>query len=155
MQPAIRRGIQEGEPVTSPYVREALDRVAEVRSAYRDLMYARYSHAETELNGRLLNRQGMRAGVDPLQLFSGTRAYAYAYASEELVEYWQSHPRLTFAEYERQSHERHPFPFGDTLAAVDQLLGDLVDSWDDWTAREVEDLLHDIRARLVGFTGDN
>lgn len=90
--------------MTSPYVREALDRVSEVRAAYVDLVYARYGRAEHELNARLLNKRGEAAGIDPLSLFSGPRVRVEAYASEELLEWFETHQRTTYAEFERQTY---------------------------------------------------
>jgi hypothetical protein len=87
---------------SSPYVREALDRIAVVREDFQELLWARYVQAETACNGRLLNRRGLAAGVDPVTLFSGPAARALAYASDELAEWFRENPRTTFREYERQ-----------------------------------------------------
>lgn len=69
-----------------------------------------YIAAETETNGALLNVKGRAAGIDPMRLFTGNRSFAYCYASEELVEWWETHPRMTFPDYERQMYEPEPDP---------------------------------------------
>lgn len=86
----------------SPFIREALDLRAIVRAEYEEVFWHQYEAAETATNGRLLNRRGLRAGVDPVQLFRSNAGYRQAYASEELVDWWREHPHLTFASYERQ-----------------------------------------------------
>lgn len=73
-----------------------------LRADFEILREAAYERAETECNGALLNDRGRRAGIDPYSLFMGTRARAYAYASEELIDHWKVYPRLTFAEFESQ-----------------------------------------------------
>lgn len=86
----------------SPFIREALELRAAVREEYEDVFWHQYQQAELATNGRLLNRRGLRAGVDPIQLFRANLSYRLAYASEELLDWWRDHPHLTFASYERQ-----------------------------------------------------
>ncbi|MEW2459844.1 hypothetical protein [Microbacterium sp. K41] len=74
----------------------------ECRGEYDDTLYAQYEAAEEATNGAMLNARGRRKGVDPFSLFMGNETRALAYASEELVEHWESHPRITFAKFERQ-----------------------------------------------------
>lgn len=74
----------------------------ECRSDYDAVLYAQYEAAAAACSDRLLNARGEGADIDPLSLFMGTRARAYAYASPELIEWWESHPRVTFADFERQ-----------------------------------------------------
>jgi hypothetical protein len=50
----------------------------------------------------LVNKAGRAIGVDGDDLFTGPGGYAAKYASEELMEWWQKHPRLTLARYEIQ-----------------------------------------------------
>ena len=92
--------------MSSPFIREALERRAEVRAEYEHVLWAAYEAAETACNGRLLNRRGEEAGIDPVRLFRSGPAFANAYASEELLEHWAKYPRPTFARYERQRFER-------------------------------------------------
>lgn len=83
-------------------IRAAFARRAEIRAEYEEVLWAAYQRAETACNGRLLNRRGAAAGIDPIRLFKSNTAFAYAYASEELIEHWRTHPRPTFAAYEAQ-----------------------------------------------------
>lgn len=83
-------------------VSDAFDVWRECRAAFDDVLYAAYLRAERETNGALLNERGRRAGVDAASLFMGTAVRAYAYASPELVDHWEKHPRTTYAAFERQ-----------------------------------------------------
>lgn len=95
--------------MTSPFIREAFERRAAVREEYEDVFWSQYQAAELATNGRLVNRRGMSAGVDPLQLFRSNAAFRHAYASEELLDFWRDHPHLTFTSYERQRwHDEGP-----------------------------------------------
>ncbi|WP_349862617.1 hypothetical protein [Leifsonia sp. WHRI 6310E] len=76
-----------------------------MRAEYEIYREGAYERAETDCNGVLLNARGKKAGVDPYSLFMGNEARALAYASEELVDHWARHPRLTFAAFERQHLE--------------------------------------------------
>ncbi|WP_288874204.1 hypothetical protein [uncultured Microbacterium sp.] len=87
-------------------ISEAFNAWRECRAEYDDTLYSQYEAAEAATNGAMLNARGREKGIDPFTLFMGTEARALAYASEELVEYWQSHPRITFAKFERQWQAR-------------------------------------------------
>ena len=76
-----------------------------MRQDYELILEAAYALAEHECNGYLLNRRGQAADIDPYSLFMGNETRALAYASEELIEHWGQHPRITFADYERQHLE--------------------------------------------------
>ena len=76
-----------------------------LREDYQLYVEAAYLAAERETRGHLLNRRGVDRGVHPRELFSGNRSRAYAYASEELRNWWEQHGRVTFTEYQRQSRE--------------------------------------------------
>lgn len=56
-----------------------------------------YLLAEADTKGNLLNKRGRAAGIDDRSLFTGPEARAPAYASEELIEHWETHPRPTAA----------------------------------------------------------
>lgn len=86
-------------------IRQAFDRWREVRAEYEDLKLSAYLAADEATRGRMLNKRGERAGIDSYSLFSGPEVRAHAYASPELIEWWQAHPRVTFAEFERQMSE--------------------------------------------------
>ncbi|TDL43859.1 hypothetical protein [Microbacterium oleivorans] len=74
----------------------------EVREEYEEVRIAAYMRAEEATNGKLLNSRGRAAGIDPGSLFMGNDTRARAYASPELLEHWETHPRVTYADYERQ-----------------------------------------------------
>lgn len=80
----------------------AMAEYRECREAYEDALYSMHNAAEEATRGALLNERGRRAGVSEVSLFMGPRARAYAYASDELREWWRSHPRMTFADFEAQ-----------------------------------------------------
>lgn len=82
------------------------------RADYGLYLESAYAAAEEATAGRLLNRRGVAAGIDPFSLFKGNRARAYAYASEELVEWWRSRPRVTFEAFERD------WPYEEFIAPV-------------------------------------
>lgn len=63
---------------------------------WRESIELQYLAAEAECNGQLLNPAGRAAGISSRSLFMGPARTAAAYASEELLWYWQDNPRLTF-----------------------------------------------------------
>lgn len=83
-------------------VTDGFDAWRECREEYDLALYAAYVRAEAVTNGRLLNDRGLARGIDALSLFMGPWARARAYASEELLEHWETDPRVCFAEFERQ-----------------------------------------------------
>lgn len=83
-------------------IRDAFTAWRECRADYDNTLYAQYDAAEEATNGAMLNARGREKGVDPFTLFMGNERRALAYASEELVEHWQSHPRVTFSKFEKQ-----------------------------------------------------
>ncbi|KAB1883652.1 hypothetical protein F6W70_13730 [Microbacterium maritypicum] len=83
-------------------ISEAFNAWRECRAEYDDTLYAQYEAAEAATNGAMLNARGRQKGIDPFSLFMGNERRALAYASEELVEHWQSHPRVTFEKFEKQ-----------------------------------------------------
>lgn len=86
----------------SVIIRNAFAKWRECRSEYNELLYAAYLRAEAETNGALLNAEGRAQDVDALSLFMGTEARAHRYASPELLEHWESFPRVTFEAFEQQ-----------------------------------------------------
>lgn len=81
---------------------DALAAWREAREAYQLHLEQQYAEASEVCRGHLLNRRGQAAGIDSASLFLGPRRRAEAYASAELLEFWQTHPRVTYAEFERQ-----------------------------------------------------
>lgn len=74
----------------------------ECRQDYDEVLYAQYARAELATNARLVNAEGRARGIEPLSLFMGNEIRARRWASEELLEHWEEHPRMTFQEFERQ-----------------------------------------------------
>ncbi|PRB09243.1 hypothetical protein CQ047_11230 [Microbacterium sp. MYb72] len=83
-------------------VSDAFNAWRECRAAYDDTLYQQYMAAEEATNGAMLNARGREKGIEPFSLFMGNQARAFAYASEELVEHWGTHPRITYAMFEQQ-----------------------------------------------------
>lgn len=75
------------------------------RADYSLFLEAQHRAASAVCNGALLNARGRAAGVSSFSLFMGPWARAKAYASEELIEFWDTSRRVTFAEFERQSYD--------------------------------------------------
>jgi len=75
-----------------------------VRGEYQLHLEAQVAAAVDDCNGVLLNARGKAARIDPFTLFKGPGVRAAAYASEELVEFWQRHPRVTWERFERASY---------------------------------------------------
>ena len=62
---------------------------------YRDEVYRQWLAAEAATNGFMLNQAGRRGGIDERSLFVGPESRVRKYASAELIEWFQSHPRPT------------------------------------------------------------
>lgn len=60
----------------------------------------RWEEAEKATRGNMLNKAGRSAGIDERSLFTGPESRARRYASEELLNHWQSHPRPTAAYFQ-------------------------------------------------------
>jgi hypothetical protein len=56
--------------------------------------------AEAATRGTMLNKAGKAADIDERSLFTGPESRARRYASEELLNHWQSHPRPTAAYFQ-------------------------------------------------------
>jgi hypothetical protein len=56
-----------------------------------------FIQAEDATNGYMVNRLGQARGISERSLFVGPQSRARKYASPELLEHWQSHPRPTAA----------------------------------------------------------
>lgn len=86
----------------SEHFERALADWREARAAFDDYLLSAYEAAADACRDALVNAAGRAKGIDPMSLFMGNRARAYAYASEELIEWWETHPRVPFVEFERQ-----------------------------------------------------
>jgi hypothetical protein len=91
--------------MSSPAFAFAASHWRSIREEFELVREAAYEAAETGCSGVLLNHRGKRKGIDPYSLFIGSDIRARAYASEELIEWWAEHPRLTFAQFERERWE--------------------------------------------------
>lgn len=91
----------------SPHFGFAVEAWRATRADFEVLREAAYRAAADATNGKLLNRRGERAGIDSYSLFIGPERRARAYASEELLEHWQTHPRTTFAQFEQQAYQEY------------------------------------------------
>lgn len=75
-----------------------------VRRLYDEEVHRLWLQAEGDTRGNLLTREGQHAGINPIELFSGTSARARKYASEELKRWWEANGgRQTFTQYKAQA----------------------------------------------------
>lgn len=81
---------------------QAADVWRQCRDDYELHLEAQYAAADKACRGILLNKRGRARGISAESLFLGPSSRAHAYASEELLEFWHEHPRITFAQFERQ-----------------------------------------------------
>ncbi|WP_112273598.1 hypothetical protein [Lentzea terrae] len=100
--------IEDASPLTNPARRPGRKLTAEqaCREEYDSYLYTHYMQAESDCRGQLLNRDGLAAGIDPAELFSGPASRARKYASEELRTWWGRHGRTTYAEWKYSWHGR-------------------------------------------------
>lgn len=83
-------------------VSDAIATWRECRSDFELYRMDAYEKASEFCRGRLLNRRGQKARIDDYSLFIGNEAHARAYASEELIEWWERNPRPVYERFERQ-----------------------------------------------------
>lgn len=74
----------------------------DMRSAYDSHVEHAYAAALEATSGVLVNAEGRALGIDGYTLFSGPLIRARRYASWELLEHWQSTPRLSLEQFEEQ-----------------------------------------------------
>lgn len=80
-----------------------------LRKSFEDHVYERYIQAEEDTRGSLLNKRARQInargdsrayrGIDPLKLFTGPERVARAYASDELLAWWDVNGRPTLDEW--------------------------------------------------------
>lgn len=80
---------------------ERLDDAA--RRVYREWLAVSYLAAESATNGHMLTPAGTARGISARSLFLGPVARAGKWASPELLEWWETHPRMTFAEFKAKT----------------------------------------------------
>jgi hypothetical protein len=92
-----RRAIGRGESARTAVARgeRARRRRQDAEQEYRDEVYRQWRAAEAATNGYMLNRTGLREGIDERSLFAGPESRVRKYASPELIEWFESHPRPT------------------------------------------------------------
>lgn len=86
---------------SSPFIRAALDQISELRDTHRAYLWWYLERAEHATHGAMLNRRGKAAKISHHDLIWGNRTFVKAYASEELLEWMEKHPRMTFEQRER------------------------------------------------------
>lgn len=86
----------------SEHFERALADWREARAEYQLVLEAQYEQAADACREALVNERGRRAGIEPISLFMGNEVRARAYASPELIEWWESHPRTPFVVFERR-----------------------------------------------------
>jgi hypothetical protein len=69
------------------------------RTAKQEEVDRLFGDAEDATRGNMLNRAGKANDIDEKSLFTGPESRARRYASEELLNHWQSHPRPTGAHF--------------------------------------------------------
>lgn len=90
--------------VSAPGTPAAGRRIDRLRVEYDDHVYQQYLAAEDVTRGTLIRADRYdefvaKYGPDSVALFSGPARQAYYYASRELRDYWETHPRLAFEEF--------------------------------------------------------
>lgn len=82
----------------------AAQKTREMNKAWLDYLETAYTNAETACNGVLLNKLGQQEQYFSVfeVLFKGRADIAFKYASYELCEYWETVPRMSKAQFERQ-----------------------------------------------------
>jgi hypothetical protein len=71
-----------------------------MRSDFLGHVDGQYDRALEECSGVLVNKAGRAEHVDGYSLFTGSTRKAMRFASEELLEYWGKHPRLSLEDFE-------------------------------------------------------
>lgn len=84
----------------------ASERRRQANDQHRDEVYRSWLQAENATRGVMLNRAGLAAGIDERSLFVGPESRVRKYASPELVEYFESHPRPTRETFTSNSRQR-------------------------------------------------
>lgn len=116
METAERRKLVAGlDPVTHPAARGGVRTKKEIekvmRAEYETYIELEIGRAEEECRGNLFNAAGRNAalqGKSPgRRALWGNHVVAKAYASEELIRYWNDHPRVTFAAWQEMAAGRH------------------------------------------------
>lgn len=73
---------------------------------HADEVYRQWLAAEAGTNGYMLNRAGIKAGINERSLFTGPESRVRKYASRELQDWFQAHPRPTRAAWFGTARQR-------------------------------------------------
>ena len=84
---------------------------------WRDEVYRSWLTAEAETNGNMLNKAGRAAGIDERTLFTGPESRVAKYASRELLDFFDAHPRPTRASFLGTAYERRAHLAGRRIGA--------------------------------------
>jgi hypothetical protein len=84
---------------------------------YRDEVYRQWLTAEAETKGYMLNKAGRAAGIDERSLFTGPESRVAKYASRELLDFFDTHPRPTRASFLGSAYERRAHLAGRRIGA--------------------------------------
>lgn len=71
-----------------------------MRSDFLGHVDSEYDRALEACAGVLVNKEGRSQHVDGYTLFTGSTRKALRFASEELLDYWEKHPRLSLEDFE-------------------------------------------------------
>lgn len=114
-----------GRPPRHPALIHALGARAAIRSDWDRVLEADLERAEVATRGYMLTADAPPR-VTARSLFLRTEAYARRWASEELLDHWDEHPRTSWAAYECQVQDEH---------LRGHAWGEAIDIWEDqqWT----------------------
>ena len=73
-----------------------------MKADYEDALNQSITEADEACHGYLVNKAGKAEGITARDLFTGPASRAVKYATRELFDYWQTHPRITLAHFERE-----------------------------------------------------
>lgn len=85
---------------------------------YQDEVYRQWLTAEAETNGYMLNKAGRAAGINERSLFTGPESRVAKYASRELLDYFDAHPRPTRASWFGSAASRRAHLAGRRIGAL-------------------------------------
>jgi hypothetical protein len=86
----------------SAIFRNAAFQYREMRQEFELVLEAAYAAAEEGAHGKMLNTLGRSEHVDAYSLMMGPWRRVEKYASPELIEWFQQHPRPSVADYESE-----------------------------------------------------
>lgn len=84
----------------SAIFRNAAYQYREMRQEFELVLEAAYAKAEQGAHGKMLNALGRSERVDPWSLMMGPWRRVEKYASPELIEWFQQHPRPSVSDFE-------------------------------------------------------